>query len=155
MSPRLPAPPFTWTTAANKVRIIEDHWNSQKPAHVALSYTIDSFWRSGVEFLSGRTAIEAFLTSKWSRQLEYRVIAELWAFAGNRIASRFASEYHDIDGNWFRSYGNEHWEIDSDGLIQRRIESFNNQSIKEADRVLRWPIGRRPEDHPELSDFDL
>ncbi len=125
------------------------------PTQVALSYTIDSFWRCGAEFLSGRAAIEAFLICKWSRQLEYRLITELWAFAGNRIASRFASEYRDIDGNWFRSYGNEHWDLESDGLIRRRIESFNDQPITEADRVLRWPLGRRPEEHPELSDFDL
>jgi len=155
MSPRLPTPPFNWAAAAAKVRFIEDNWNTRKPVNVALGYTIDSFWRSGVEFLSGRAAIEAFLTRKWARELDYRLIAELWAFAGSRIALRFANEYHDANGTWFRSYGNEHWEVDSDGLIQRRIESFNNHSIQEADRVLRWPLGRRPEDHPELSDFDL
>jgi uncharacterized protein len=155
MSPRLPAPPFTWAAAARKVRILEDSWNSRKPKQVALGYTIDSFWRSGAEFLSGRAAIEAFLAKKWAKELEYRLIAELWAFFDDRIALRFSNEYHDVDGNWFRSYGNEHWELDADGLIQRRIESFDSHSIQEADRVLRWPLGRRPDDHPELSDFDL
>jgi nuclear transport factor 2 (NTF2) superfamily protein len=155
MSPRLQTPPFNGATAAAKVRITENNWNSRAPLGVALGYTIDSFWRSGVEFLSGRSAIEAFLTRKWAKELEYRLIAELWAFTDSKIALRFANEYHDIDGNWYRSYGSEHWDVDSDGLIQRRIESFNDHSIQEADRVLRWPLGPRPDDHPELSDFDL
>ncbi|WP_373681170.1 DUF1348 family protein [Bradyrhizobium sp. MOS002] len=155
MSPRLQTPPFNRAAAAAKVRITENNWNSREPLTVALGYTIDSFWRSGAEFLSGRSAIETFLTRKWTRELEYRLIAELWAFTESRIALRFANEYHDIDGKWYRSYGSEHWEVDSDGLIQRRIESFNDHSIQEADRVLRWPLGPRPDDHPELSDFDL
>jgi nuclear transport factor 2 (NTF2) superfamily protein len=155
MSPALPAPPFTWAAAAGKVRTIEDGWNSRNPANVAQAFTIDSFWRSGVEFLSGRAAIETFLQRKWASELEYRLIAELWAFGDSRIALRFANEYHDTNGRWFRSYGNEHWDVDSDGLIQRRIESFNNHRIEQTDRVLRWPLGRRPDDYPELSDFDF
>lgn len=155
MSPRLPAPPFTWDAAATKVRAIEDSWNSRNPTNVALAFTIDSFWRSGVEFLSGRAAIEKFLEKKWASELEYRLIAELWAFGHSRIAVRFANEYRDINGKWFRSYGNEHWDVDSDGLIQRRVESSNNHVIEETDRVLRWPLGPRPEDYPELSDFDF
>lgn len=155
MSPRLLAPPFTWATAAHKVRKMEDSWNSRNPANMAQAFTIDSFWRSGVEFLSGRAAIETFLERKWACELEYRLIAELWAFGDSRIALRFANEHRDINGRWFRSYGNEHWDVDLDGLIQRRVESFNDHSIEERDRVLRWPLGPRPEDHPELSDFDF
>jgi uncharacterized protein len=155
MSPRLPVPPFTWEAATRKVRSIEDSWNSRKPTRVALDYTIDSFWRSGVEFLSGRAAIEALLTLKWTRQLEYRVANEVSAFTGNRIAMRYADEYHDANGNWFRTYGNEHWEVEPDGLIRRRLASFNDHPISEADRIFRWPLGRRPDDHPELGDFDL
>jgi len=155
MSPRLPVPPFTWGAATQKVRSIEDSWNGRKPAHVALRYTIDSVWRNGIEFLSGRAAIEAFLTQIWRQQREYRLVNEVWAFAGNRIALRYASEYHDENGNWIRSYGNEHWEVDPDGLIRRRMANFNNHSISGADRLFRWPLGRRPDDHPELGDFDL
>lgn len=155
MSPRLPVPPFTWEAAITKVRSIEDSWNGHKPVLVALAYTIDSVWRSGIEFVSGRAAIERFLTLKWTRQLEYRVVNEVWAFTGNRIALRYANEYRDANGNWFRTYGNEQWEVEPDGLIRRRITNFNNHPISEADRIFRWPPGRRPDDHPELSDFDL
>jgi nuclear transport factor 2 (NTF2) superfamily protein len=155
MSPRLPVPPFTLEAATKKVRSIEDSWNDRKPARVALGYTIDSFWRNGIEFFSGRSAIEAFLTLMWTEQLEYRVVNEVWAFTDNRIALRYANEYHDANGNWFRTYGNEHWEVEPDGLICRRIASFNNHRIIEADRVFGWPLGRRPDDHPELNDFDL
>jgi nuclear transport factor 2 (NTF2) superfamily protein len=155
MSPRLPVPPFTWEAATKKVRSIEDSWNDREAARVALGYTIDSFWRSGTEFFSGRAAIETFLTLKWRQELEYRVVNEVWAFTDNRIALRYANEYHDGKGNWFRTYGNEHWEVEPDGLIRRRIASFNSHPIIVADRVFRWPLGRRPDDHPELSDFDL
>jgi nuclear transport factor 2 (NTF2) superfamily protein len=155
MSPRLPVPPFTWESATQKVRSIEDSWNGRKPTHVALRYTIDSVWRNGIEFLSGRAAIEAFLTRIWRQQLEYRLVNEVWAFTGNRIALRYASEYHDENGNWFRSYGNEHLEMDPDGLIRRRMASFNNHLIHGSDRIFRWPLGRRPDDQPELGDFDL
>jgi uncharacterized protein len=155
MSTRLPVLPFTWETATKKVRSIEDSWNDRKPASVALGYTIDSFWRNGIEFFSGRGAIEAFLTLKWTQQLEYRVVNEVWAFTDNRISLRYANEYHDTEGNWFRTYGNEYWEVEPDGLIRRRIASFNDHPIIVADRVFRWPLGRRPDDHPELSDFDL
>jgi nuclear transport factor 2 (NTF2) superfamily protein len=155
MSPRLLVPPFTWEAATKKVRSIENSWNDRKPTRVALGYTIDSFWRSGIEFFSGRAAIEAFLKLKWTEQLEYRVVNEVWAFKENRVALRYADEYHDLNGNWFRTYGNEHWEVGPDGLIRRRIASFNNHPIVEADRVFRWPLGRRPGDHPELSDYDL
>jgi uncharacterized protein len=155
MSPRPPLPPFTWETATQKVRAIEDSWNSREPARVALGYTIDSFWRSRVEFLSGRVAIEAFLTRKWAKELEYRLITELWAFSGNRIATRFAYECHDAAGNWCRAYGNENWEADSNGLIRWRVASINDHPITKADRMLLWPLGSRPDEHPELSDFDF
>jgi uncharacterized protein len=155
MSPRFPAPPFTWESAVQKVRATEDSWNGRTPARVAVGYTIDSFWRSGVEFLSGRAAIEAFLTLMWTQELEYRIVNELWAFTDNRIALRSATEYRDADQGWFRTYGTEHWEVEPDGLIRRRMASFNSQSIMEADRVFRWPLGRRPNDYPELGDFDL
>ena len=152
---RPPLPPFTWETAKEKVRAIEDSWNTREPARVALGYTIDSFWRSRIRCLSGRAAIEAFLARKWAKQLEYRLINELWAFVDNRMAARFACEYHDDNGKWFRAYGNENWELDPDGLIRRRIASINDHPITEADRILLWPLGRRPDDHPELTDFDF
>lgn len=154
MSPR-PLPPFTWETAIKKVRAIEDSWNSCEPARVALEYSIDSFWRVRLEFLSGRAAIEAFLARKWARELECRFTYELWAFSGNRIAARFACEYRDDTGNWFRAYGSENWELDLDGVIRRRIASINDHPIDGADRMFIWPLGRRPDDHPELSDFDF
>jgi uncharacterized protein len=154
MLPR-PLPPFTWETAIEKVRAIEDSWNSREPTRVALDYTIDSFWRIRIGFLSGRASIEAFLARKWGRELEFRLIHELWAFTDNRIAARSACEYHDDNGNWFRAYGNENWELDPDGLIRRCIASIDEHPIGEADRMFFWPLGRRTDDHPELSDFDL
>jgi len=151
--PRPPLPPFTEATAIEKVRLAEDGWNSRDPAKVALAYTPDSHWRNRAEFLIGRDAIVAFLTRKWTRELDYRLIKELWTFAGNRIAVRFAYEYHDDSFNWFRAYGNENWEFDADGLMRRRIASINEQPITEQDRKFRWPLGRRPDDHPGLSDY--
>jgi uncharacterized protein len=154
MSPR-PLPPFTWDAAIEKVRAIEDSWNSCEPARVALEYSIDSFWRVRLEFLSGRAAIEAFLTRRWEKQLERRFIHELWAFVDNRIAARFAYEYRDDNGKWFRAYGIGNWELGPDGLIRRCIASINDHPIDEVDRMFLWPLGRRPDDHPELSDFDF
>ena len=151
--PRPPLPPFTEATAIEKVRLAEDGWNSRDPAKVALAYTPDSHWRNRAEFLTGRDAIVAFLTRKWTRELDYRLIKGLWTFAGNRIAVRFAYEYHDDSFNWFRAYGNENWEFDADGLMRRRIASINEQPITEQDRKFRWPLGRRPDDHPGLSDY--
>ena len=153
--PRPPFPPFTEETATQKVRMAEDAWNGRDPAKVALAYTPDSTWRNRAEFLDGRAEIEAFLTRKWNRELEYRLIKELWTFGGNRIAVRFAYEYHDDSGHWFRAYGNENWEFDENGLMRRRIASINDLSIAENDRKFRWPLGRRPDDHPGLSDLGL
>ncbi|MBS0561532.1 MAG: nuclear transport factor 2 family protein [Proteobacteria bacterium] len=152
-APRPPLPPFTPETAAQKVRLAEDAWNSRDPARVALAYTPDSRWRNRAEFIEGRAAIEAFLRRKWDRELNYRLIKELWAFAGDRIAVRFAYEWHDDSGQWFRSYGNENWEFDANGLMRRRIASINDAPIREADRRYLWPLGRRPDDHPGLSDL--
>ncbi len=153
--PRPPFPPFTEETATQKVRMAEDAWNGRDPAKVALAYTPDSTWRNRAEFLDGRAEIEAFLTRKWNRELDYRLIKELWTFGGNRIAVRFAYEYHDDSGNWFRAYGNENWEFDENGLMCRRIASINDLSIAESDRKFQWPLGRRPNDHPGLSDLGL
>ncbi len=133
----------------------EDGWNSRDPARVALAYTTDSRWRNRSEFLEGRAAIEAFLTRKWGRELDYRLVKELWAFAGNRIAVRFAYEWHDEQHHWYRSYGNENWEFDGQGLMQARHASINDLPIIEADRKFRWPLGRRPDDHPGLSELGL
>ena len=155
MESRPPFPPFTAEAAAQKVRAAEDGWNGRDPARVALAYTPDSVWRNRAEFLVGRVEIEAFLTRKWKREQEYRLIKELWAHDGNRIAVRFAYEWHDADGNWFRSYGNENWEFAANGLMQRRIASINDLAITEAERKFRWPQGRRPDDHPGLSDLGL
>jgi nuclear transport factor 2 (NTF2) superfamily protein len=152
---RPPLPPFTAETAVQKVRAAEDGWNSRDPAKVALAYTLDSNWRNRSEFLHGRAEIEAFLTRKWQAENEYRLIKELWAFHENRIAVRFAYEWHDASGAWFRSYGNENWEFDADGLMQRRIASINDVPISAADRKFHWPQGRRPDDHPGLSDLGL
>ena len=152
---RPPLPPFTRETAAQKVRMAEDGWNSRDPERVSLAYTIDSTWRNRAEFLTGRPAIVAFLTRKWARELDYRLIKELWAFDEARIAVRFAYEWHDDSGSWFRSYGNENWEFDGDGLMRRRIASINDLPIKEAERKYRWPLGRRPDDHSGLSDLGL
>jgi nuclear transport factor 2 (NTF2) superfamily protein len=152
---RPPLPPFTAETAVQKVRLAEDAWNSRDPARVALAYTPDSQWRNRAEFVAGRGAIEEFLTRKWNRELDYRLIKELWAFTANRIAVRFAYEWRDDSGNWFRSYGNENWEFDVDGLMRRRIASINDAPLTEADRKYHWPLGRRPDDHPGLSDLGL
>ena len=153
--PRPPLPPFDCTLAAQKVRMAEDAWNSRDPQRVALGYTPDSIWRNRAEFFAGREAIVQFLTRKWNRELDYRLIKELWAFHGNRIAVRFAYEWHDDSSNWFRSYGNENWEFDDQGYMRRRIASINDLPIKETDRRFRWPIGRRPDDHSGLSDLGL
>lgn len=152
---RPPFPPFTRETAIQKVRLAEDGWNSRDPHRVALAYTKDSKWRNRAEFVSGRDDIEQFLTRKWNRELDYRLIKELWAFDGNRIAVRFAYEWHDDAGNWYRSYGNENWEFSPDGLMHQRHASINDLPIKEADRKYHWPLGRRPDDHPGLSDLGL
>ena len=152
---RLPVPPFTAESAAQKVRLAEDAWNSRDPQTVSLAYTEDSRWRNRAEFLHGRPAIVAFLTRKWVRELDYRLIKELWAFTGNRIAVRFAYEWHDDSGQHFRSYGNENWEFDDQGLMRVRLASINDLPIAETDRKYRWPLGRRPDDHPGLSDLGL
>jgi nuclear transport factor 2 (NTF2) superfamily protein len=152
---RSPVPPFTQETAIQKVRMAEDAWNTRDPHIVSLAYTPDSLWRNRSEFLSGREAIVRFLRHKWERELDYRLIKELWAWQGNRIAVRFAYEWHDSSGNWFRSYGNENWEFDDRGLMRRRIASINDLAISERDRQYFWPIGRRPDDHPGLSDLGL
>jgi uncharacterized protein len=153
---RPPLPPFTTVEAAvQKVRLAEDAWNSRDPARVALAYTPDSRWRNRAEFLEGRDEIVAFLTRKWNRELEYRLIKELWGFRENRIAVRFAYEWHDDSGNWFRSYGNELWEFDERGLMRRRVASINDAPISASDRKYHWAPGRRPDDHPALSDLGL
>ncbi len=152
---RPPLPPFTLETAMQKVQAAEDGWNNRNPQKVALAYTEDSQWRNRAEFLSGRAAIEAFLTRKWARELEYRLSKELWAFHDNRIAVRFAYEWHDDSGNWFRSYGNENWEFDENGLMKVRRASINDLPITESERKFRWPLGPRPADHPGLSELDL
>ena len=152
---RPPLPPFTHETAAQKARMAEDAWNSRDPEKVSLAYTPESVWRNRTEFLIGRDAIVAFLTRKWARELDYRLIKEVWAHDGNRIAVRFAYEWRDDDGCWFRSYGNENWEFDDAGLMARRIASINDQPIADSDRKFHWPLGRRPDDHPSLSDLDL
>jgi uncharacterized protein len=152
---RPPVPPFTEETAVQKVRMAEDGWNSRDPEKVSLAYTIDSTWRNRAEFISGRKEIIEFLKRKWAKELDYRLIKEMWAFRENRIAVRFAYEWHDDAGNWFRSYGNENWEFDQNGQMKRRIASINDLPIKEGDRKYRWPLGRRPDDHPGLSDLGL
>jgi nuclear transport factor 2 (NTF2) superfamily protein len=152
---RPPLPPFTDETAAQKARLAEDAWNSRDPGRVALAYTPDSQWRNRVEFLAGRAEIEAFLTRKWSRELDYRLIKEVWVHAGTRIAVRFAYEYRDDSGQWYRAHGNENWQFDANGLMERRITSINEHPIAEADRKFRWPLGRRPDDHPGLSALGL
>ena len=152
---RPPLPPFNLDTASRKVRVAEDGWNSRNPAQVALAYTRDSQWRNRHEFLNGRAAIEAFLTDKWRRENDYRLIKELWAFSENRIAVRFAYEWRSHDGNWFRSYGNENWEFGADGLMINRYACINDLPIQESERKFRWPQGRRPDDHPGLSELGL
>ncbi|MBZ9774051.1 DUF1348 family protein [Mesorhizobium sp. CO1-1-8] len=148
-----PLPPFTEQTATKKVRSAEDSWNTRDPGRIALAYSVDSTWRNRAEFIVGREAIEAFLTRKWNRELDYRLTKELWTFGGNRIAVRFAYEYHDDSGQCFRAYGNENWEFDAEGLMRRRIASINEHPIAGSDRKFHWPLGRRPDDHPGLSSF--
>jgi nuclear transport factor 2 (NTF2) superfamily protein len=155
MPSRPPLPPFTPETAAQKVRGAEDAWNTCDPGRVAGAYTQDSRWRNRAEFFAGREAIAAFLQRKWARELDYRLIKELWASAGNRIAVRFAYESHDDGGRWFRSYGNEQWEFDEAGLMRRREASINDVPIREEDRRFRWPAGPRPADHPGLTELGL
>ncbi|MGV3583345.1 MAG: DUF1348 family protein [Methylophilus sp.] len=152
---RPPLPPFTYETAIQKVRMAEDGWNSRDPQRVSLVYTIDSQWRNRAEFPKGREQIVEFLTRKWAKELDYRLIKELWAFEGNRIAVRFAYEWHDDAGNWFRSYGNENWQFDEHGLMALRYASINDLPIKETDRKFFWPLGRRPDDHSSLSELGL
>jgi nuclear transport factor 2 (NTF2) superfamily protein len=150
---RPPLPPFTRETAVQKVRLAEDAWNSRDPERVSQGYTVDSRWRNRAEFVAGRAEIVAFLTRKWKRELDYRLIKELWVFAGNRIAVRFAYEWHDDAGHWYRSFGNENWEFADDGLMRMRLASINDLPIAESDRKYHWPLGRRPDGPPELSDF--
>jgi len=152
---RPPFPPFTADSAARKVRLAEDAWNTREPERVSLAYSPGSVWRNRAEFLSGREEIVQFLRRKWARELDYRLIKEPWAFHEARIAVRFAYEWHDDSGNWFRSYGNENWEFDADGLMRRRVASINDLPLKESERKYRWPLGRRPDDHPGLSDLGL
>lgn len=155
IEPRPPFPPFTHATAVQKVRLAEDGWNSRNPEKVALAYTPDSRWRNRAEFVNGRDEIVPFLDRKWKKELDYRLIKELWAVDGNRIAVRYAYEWHDDSGNWFRTFGNENWEFDDNGLMSRRYACLNDMPIKEADRKFHWPQGRRPDDHPGLSDLGL
>jgi hypothetical protein len=155
MEPKPPLPPFNTETAARKVRLAEDAWNSRDPDRVALVYTEDTRWRNRAEFPTGREQVRAFLVRKWARELDYRLIKELWAFTDNRIAVRFAYEWHDDSGQWYRSYGNENWEFDADGYMQRRFASINDLPIKEDERKFHWPLGRRPDDHPGLSELGL
>jgi nuclear transport factor 2 (NTF2) superfamily protein len=152
---RPPLPPFTSETAAQKARGAEDAWNSRDPERVSLAYTEDSRWRNRAEFITGRAEIVAFLTRKWARELDYRLIKEVWAFHQDRIAVRFAYEWRDDSGHWFRSHGNENWEFDSAGLMRRRLASINDLPIAETERKFHWPSGRRPDDHPGLSDLGL
>ena len=149
------APPFTLESAAKKVRLAEDGWNSRDPEKVSLAYTPDSRWRNRAEFMTGREQIVAFLQRKWARELDYRLIKEIWAFGGPRIAVRFAYEWHDDAGNWFRSYGNENWDFAENGLMAFRHASINDLPIKPSERKFFWPLGRRPDDHPGLSDLGL
>ncbi len=153
--PRPPLPPFDLPAAVLKVRLAEDAWNTRDPNRVAQAYTPDTVWRNRAEFLTGREAVVAFLTRKWAKEFDYRLIKELWAFRDDRIGVRFAYEWHDDSGQWFRSYGNENWQFDAGGFMARRIASINDLPIREADRLFRWPQGRRPDDHPGLSDLGL
>jgi uncharacterized protein len=155
MTSRPPLPPFTQATAVQKVRLAEDGWNTRNPEKVSPAYTTDSHWRNRAEFIVGREQIVAFLRRKWSKELDYRLIKELWAFVGNRIAVRFAYEYHDDSRNWFRAYGNENWEFDEQGLMVARHASINDLAIGEAERKFHWSLGRRPDEHPGLSELGL
>lgn len=153
--PRPPLPPFSVETATQKVRMAEDAWNTRDPERVALAYTEDSRWRNRAEFFQGRTAVVEFLHRKWARELDYRLIKELWGFRENRMAVRFKYEFHDDSGNWFRAHGNELWEFDENGLMRRREASINEAPIREADRKFHWPLGKRPADHPGLTELGL
>ena len=153
--PRPPLPPFDRAAAVQKVRLAEDAWNGRDPERVSLAYSPESVWRNRAEFFTGREAIVQFLKRKWTRELDYRLIKELWTFGDNRIAVRFAYESHDDSGQWYRSYGNENWEFDARGFMARRLASINDLPIREADRKFHWPLGRRPDDHPGLSDLGL
>ncbi|MCD4501354.1 DUF1348 family protein [Chromobacterium vaccinii] len=155
METRPPLPPFTRETAIEKIRLAEDGWNSRDPARVALAYSLDTRWRNRVDFPRGRAEAQAMLERKWKRELDYRLIKDLWAFDGNRIAVRFAYEWRDDAGQWYRSYGNENWEFGADGLMIDRHASINDMPIREAERKFFWPLGRRPDDHPGLSELGL
>lgn len=155
MEQRPPLPPFSAATSAAKARAAEDAWNTRDPDRVSLAYTVDSAWRNRDSFVTGRDEIVAFLTAKWQRELDYRLIKEPWAFEGNRIAVRFVYESHDVGGHWFRSYGNENWEFDENGLMRRRLASINDTPIDEGDRLFRWPLGPRPVDHPGLTELGI
>ncbi|MCS0580862.1 nuclear transport factor 2 family protein [Massilia pinisoli] len=155
VEPRPPFPPFTHETAIRKVRLAEDGWNGRNPEKVALAYTPDSRWRNRAEFVNGRDEIVQFLDRKWKKELDYRLIKELWAVDGNRIAVRYAYEWHDDSGNWFRTFGNENWEFDDMGLMRRRYACLNDMPIQASERKFHWPLGRRPDDHPGLSDLGL
>jgi uncharacterized protein len=155
MEPRPPLPPFTADTAKQKVRAAEDAWNSRDPDRVVKVYTDDTLWRNRAEFPRGREQVHDFLMRKWARELDYRLIKELWAWSGNRIAVRFAYEWHDDSGQWYRSYGNENWEFNEQGYMQRRFASINDLPISDGERLFRWPLGRRPDEHPSLSDLGL
>ena len=155
METKPPLPPFTLESAIQKVRMAEDAWNSRDPARVVQVYTADTVWRNRAEFPVGRAQVQQFLTRKWARELDYRLIKELWAFHDNRIAVRFAYEWRDDGGFWFRAYGNENWEFEANGLMRRRFASINDLPIKETERKFHWPLGRRPDDHPSLSDLGL
>ena len=155
MESRPPLPPFTFETAVQKVRAAEDGWNNSDPQKVSMAYTAGSQWRNRAEFVTGRDEIAGLLTRKWNRELDYRLIKEIWAFSSHRIAVRFAYEWHDDAGNWFRSYGNENWEFDDNGLMAVRHASINDLPIKAEDRKYFWPLGRRPDDHPGLSELGL
>ena len=152
---RPPLPPFTAETAAQKVRLAEDGWNGRNPEKVSMAYTPDSAWRNRAEFVNGREEIKEFLTRKWNKELDYRLIKELWAFTDNRIGVRYAYEWHDDSGQWYRSYGNENWEFDENGLMQNRYACINDLPIQESERKFHWPHGRRPDDHPGLSELGL
>jgi nuclear transport factor 2 (NTF2) superfamily protein len=155
IEPRPPLPPFTLETAIQKVRLAEDGWNTRDPQKVSLAYSVDTHWRNRAEIFTGRAMAQAMLERKWNKELDYRLIKELWAFGGNRIAVRFAYESHDDSGQWFRSYGNENWEFNPDGLMLYRHASINDLPIKESERKFFWPLGRRPDGHPGLSDLGL
>ena len=153
MSPRPPLPPFTAESARLKVRLAEDAWNTRDPERVALAYSVDTRWRNRAEFVNGRSAVQAFLARKWARELDYRLVKSLWAFTGERIAVRFAYEWHDDSGQWYRSHGNENWAFDASGLMVERHASINDLPIRESERKLRWPLGRRPDGHAELDEL--